>query len=116
MEQMPFRVEGALARVLGMPAEGLFVVLGEPGELPSLRCVLQRPVTTDVSMVLRVHARTGIPLASLSVDMSRGDQVFETRGLTLLAMEGYSHLAAADRQAVESRVWSRRAYVTASPA
>ena len=116
MEQLPFRVESRLARVLGMQAGDLSILQGEPGDLPNLRCVLRRPVTTDVSLVLRVHTSTGIPLACSSVDLSRGDQAFETRGLTLFAMEGYSHLSPGDRQIVEGRVWSRRAYATASAA
>ncbi len=114
MELLPFRVESRLARALGIREGDLSVVLGEAGKLPSLRCELQRPVAANVSLVLRVHARSGIPLAFSSVDVSQGDRAFETRGLTLLAMEGYSHLAAADRQLVEGRVWSRRAYATAS--
>ena len=116
MELLPFRVESRLASVLGIKEGDLSVVLGEPGNLPGLRCELQRPVAANVSIVLRVHARTGIPLAYSSVDISRGDHTFETRDLTLFAMEGYSHLAPADRQIVESRVWSRRAYATASTA
>jgi hypothetical protein len=114
VERLPFRVEGRLARVLGMQAGDLAVVQGGPDDLPSLRCVLPRPVTGKVSIVLRVHARTGIPLAYSSIEVSPGARGFETRALTLLAMEGYSHLAPADRQIVECRVWSRRAYATAS--
>ena len=114
MELLPFRVESRLARVLGIEDGDLSVVAGEPGNLPRLRCALRRPATADVSIVLRVHARTGIPLGYSSVDVSRGDEGFETQGVTLLAMEGYSHLALADRQIVEERVWSRRAYATAS--
>lgn len=116
MELLPFRVESRLARVLGVQEGDLSVVQGEPGALPGLRCELRRPVTANVSIVLRVHARTGIPLAYSSVDVSRGDQGFETRGLILFGMEGYSHLAPAGRQIVEERVWSRRAYATASTA
>jgi hypothetical protein len=114
MEPLPLRVNGPLARVLGLQKGDLSVVQGEPGDLPKLRCVLDRPATTGVSMVLRIHARSGIPLAFCSVEVSRGDHTFETRGLTMFAMEGYSHLAAAERQIVEGRVWSRRSYATAS--
>jgi hypothetical protein len=114
MEPLPLRVEGRLARVLGMESGNLSVAPGDPGDLPNLRCVLRHPVTTSLSLVLRIHARSGIPLAYSSVDVSQGDHAFETRGLTLVAMEGYSHLAPAERQIVEGRVWSRRAYATAS--
>jgi hypothetical protein len=114
MEPLPLRVDGRLARLLGIQGGELSVVQGAPGDLPNLRCVLRRPVTTGISLVLRIHARSGIPLAYSSVDVSRGDHAFETRGLTLFAMEGYSHLAPAERQIVEGRVWSRRAYATAS--
>lgn len=114
MERLPVRVEGRLARLLGMQAGDLSVVHGEPEDLPGLRCVLERPVAASVSIVLRVHTRTGIPLTHSSIEMSAGSRAFETQALTLLAMEGYSHLSRADRQIVEGRVWSRRAYATAS--
>jgi hypothetical protein len=48
--------------------------------------------------------------------MSQGDRIFETHDLTLFAMEGYSHLPPGERQIVERRVWSRRAYAIASTA
>jgi hypothetical protein len=69
-----------------------------------------------MSIVVRVHARTGVPLAVSSVRLTRGDRAFETPPVTMLAMEGYAHLKPADRRLVEDRVWSRRAYATASAA
>ena len=115
MERLPLRVEGRLASVLGVKQGDICLVQGEVGELPALRCELPRPVTADTSIVLRVHASTGVPLATSTVTLSQGDRGFETKRMTLLAMEGYSHLARAERQLVEGRVWSRRAYATASP-
>jgi hypothetical protein len=116
LERIPLRVEGRLARLLGVGEGNLSVVHGEAGALPDLRGVLARPLPDDVSLVLRVHARNGIPLAQATVDVARGEHAFSTQGLTLFAMEGYSHLSAADRRMVEGRVWSRRAYATASVA
>jgi hypothetical protein len=83
-------------------------------ELPKLRCLLSRPVPEQVSLVVRVHSRAGIPLASVAVEVNPGDRAFETSRVAVLAMEGYAHLNRAERQAVERRVWSRRAFATGS--
>jgi len=99
-----------------MDQRELSVMQGEAGELPDLRGVLARSVPDNVSLVLRVHARNGIPLAQATIDVVRGERAFTTQGLTVFAMEGYSHLRDADRRMVEGRVWSRRAYATASVA
>ncbi len=116
LERLPLRVEGRLARLLVMEQRELSVLQGGAGELPDLRGVLAHSAPDAVSLVLRVHARNGIPLAQATVDVARGEQAFMTQGLTLFAMEGYSHLPDADRRMVEGRVWSRRAYATASVA
>jgi len=113
-ERLPLRVEGRLASLLGMKAGDLQVCPGDPDELPTLRLALPRPVTVKVSLVVRVHSRSGIPLASAAIEMNPGDQAFETPRLTVLAMEGYAHLSRAERQLVERRVWSRRAFATGS--
>ena len=102
--------------MLGTHAGALSVVQRESGGLPRLRCELQEPVKTSISLVVRVHALNGIPVAYSPVEMSQGDRIFETHDLTLFAMEGYSHLPPAERQIVERRVWSRRAYAIASTA
>jgi hypothetical protein len=115
MELLPLRVEKGLERVLGIQQSDLAVVAG-PENLPRLRGELPRPIVADVSIVFRVHARTGVPLAYSRVNLSRGDRAFETPSMTLMAMEGYAHLAPAERLLVEGRVWSRRAYATASAA
>lgn len=114
IELLPFRVENRLATLLGTREADLTVVQEAAAVLPKLRCVLRQPAASDVSILLRVHTRSGIPLAVSSIDVSRGGQVFETPGVTLLAMEGYAHLAPAARHSVEARIWSRRAYATAS--
>ncbi len=114
MERLPFKVDSRLAGVIGVNGGDICVVDGEPGSLPALRCELARPATSAASITLRVHATTGVPLAYSTVDLSQGDRTFETGRLTLLAMEGYAHLGPAERQRVEGRVWSRRAYATAS--
>jgi hypothetical protein len=114
LEQIPFRVEKRLAGLLGIQEGQLSIVQGQPGDLPALRCELTEPVETDLSLVIRVHARTGVPLAVSAVSIARGDRAFETKSLTMLAMEGYSHLRPVDRHGVEGRVWSRRAYATAT--
>jgi len=111
---LPFRVEGRLARVLGVHDARLAVIEGSAGSLPTLECPLPSPMQNDVTLVVRVHAANGIPLAAAAVALRSGDRMLHARDLTLLAMEGYGHLAPADRRAVESRVWSRRAYATAT--
>jgi hypothetical protein len=113
-ERLPWRVEGRLARALGGAAD-LEICPPAPGALPSVRCVLPRAVERKVSLTLRVHSRAGIPLAHASVEVQPGDSGFQT-SLALLAMEGYTHLSQRAREAVERRVWSRRAYATASAA
>jgi hypothetical protein len=116
MNNLPFRVENRLAAVLGIRDGDFSVLQADSGALPRLRCLLRRPAPRDVSILLRVHTRMGIPVAYSAVEVARGDQSFETQNLTMMAMEGYSHLGPAERQAVEARVWSRGAYVTASTA
>jgi hypothetical protein len=49
------------------------------------------------------------------VQVNPGDCQFEAP-LTLLAMEGYTHLSPRARHGVVQRVWSRRAYATGSSA
>ncbi len=66
-ERLPWRVEGRLARALGVPAD-LEICPHAPGALPSVRCVLPRAVERKVSLTVRVHSRAGIPLAHASVD------------------------------------------------
>jgi hypothetical protein len=114
IERLPLRLEGRLARILGTEADKVEVIHGTPGELPNLRCVLPRAANASISLVLRVHSAAGIPLVAGSVDVEPGDAEFNTAQLAVLAMEGYAHLTAADRHAVEARVWSRRAFATAS--
>jgi hypothetical protein len=65
---------------------------------------------------LTVHSRAGIPLASAVVSISPGDRLLESSSMALFAMEGYTHLARRERQLVERRVWSRRAFATVSTA
>jgi hypothetical protein len=113
MDRLPFRVENRLVAALGIREEDFSVVPAESGGLPRLHCLLRRPASHDVSILLRVHTRMGIPVAFSAVDISRGDKSFETQSLTLMAMEGYSHLGPVERLAVEARVFSRGAYVTA---
>jgi hypothetical protein len=113
MDRLPLRIESRTARVLGLRQGDLEICPGTPGDLPSLRCVLPRPVTAKASLVLRVHSQAGIPLASASIDVHPGDRMFET-SLAVLAMEGYAHLGRADRRLVEERVWVRRSFATLS--
>jgi hypothetical protein len=65
-------------------------------------------------MRLTVHSQAGIPLAAVVVSVRPGDRLLESSSMALLAMEGYTHLARRERQLVERRVWSRRAFATAS--
>jgi len=113
--RLPLRVEGRLAELLGADGVDLLLV-DRDDELPALRGAFGRAVPGDVCILLRVHARSGIPLAHARVTVARGEHAFETRDLTVYAMEGYAHLKAVERRAVEARVWSRRAYATACAA
>jgi hypothetical protein len=112
LEQLPFRVDGPLASALGISAGHLEVRPRGSQDLPALRCVLPRPVRGPLSLVVRVHSKAGIPLAAAPVAIADGDSGFETTSLAMLAMEGYAHLDARERSAVEQRVWSRRAFAT----
>jgi len=114
IERLPFRVDSRAAQALGIGTGNLEVRPQGPGRLPALRCVLPRPATERVSLVLRVHSRMGIPFATASIEVQPGDQAFEALALTVLAMEGYSHLGRAERAEIERRVWSRRAFATGS--
>lgn len=112
-ERLPFRLDGGSARALAISAGEVEVCQLDSEEMPTLRCVLSRPAAEKVSLTLRVHSRAGIPLASTSIDLNPGDEAFETPRLSVLAMEGYSHVDHAERLAIERRVWSRRAFVSA---
>jgi len=114
LEQLPFRLEGQLTRTLGISQGVVDVCFRAEDRRPALRCVLPRPVSETVSMVVRVHSAAGIPLASAPIQLNAGDQEFETGQLDMLAMEGYAHLTPDERQIVERRVWSRRAFATGS--
>src|SRR5262245_34080324 len=111
-ERLPLRVEGRLARTLAVPNH-LEVCADTKATLPKVRGVRTVPARTKVSLVLRIHSASGIPLAHASVDLQPGDRSFETP-VAALAMEGYRHLSPAARRGVESRVWSRRAFASAS--
>jgi hypothetical protein len=115
MDRLPLRVESRTSRFLGLQHGDLEIRPGNPGDLPNLRCLLPRPVTATASLVLRVHSRAGIPLASASIAVHAGDEMFETP-VAVLAMEGYAHLGRAERQVIEGRVWLRRAFATLSAA
>jgi hypothetical protein len=112
IERLPWRVERSLARLLELPD---YVEVSRTPERSSLRCVLARPSTVTISLVLRVHSQSGIPLASASVAVRPGDSSFEAP-VALIAMEGYTHLSPRARHEVENRVWSRSAYAVASAA
>jgi len=98
--------------VLGIATGDLEVLQQNPTELPILRCVLPYAVRTKVSLVLTVHSRAGIPLASASAHLDVGERIVESSQLAAIAMDGYVHLNRAQQQTVEARVWSRRAFAT----
>jgi hypothetical protein len=114
MERLPLRLDERLARRLGCTTADLHVQADAAGSRPSIRCILPRPAREAASFVLRVHSRAGIPLAMAPVSMNFGEQEAAAGQLTILAMEGYAHLAEPERLAVEQRVWSRRAFAVAS--
>jgi hypothetical protein len=116
VERLPWRVDRHLARAIG-PQQPTLEVCPIDAEacLPSLRCVFAQPAADNVSVVVRVHSRAGIPLATAVIDVSKGDREFKAP-LALLAMEGYAHIGAAERQAIHQRVWQRRAFATGSVA
>jgi hypothetical protein len=114
MEQLPLRVDDQLARILGQQTAQLEICDPTPEGLPSVKVLFPRPAAAKAVMLLRVHSRTGIPLASASVAVNPGDRLLESSPMAVIAMEGYTHLDRSERQLVERRVWSRRAFVTAS--
>ena len=114
MERLPWRDDSLVVHTLGVLGD-IEICPAVTGVLPLVRGTLSMPLAERASFTVRVHSRSGIPLAFASVRINPGDSIFEAP-LTLLAMEGYSHLSARARQEVELRVWSRRAYVTGSAA
>jgi hypothetical protein len=114
-EQLPWRVDRHLVRAIGPQQPTLEVCPIESNALPSLRCVFAQPAAASVSVTVRIHSRAGIPLAAAAIDVNKGDREF-TAPVAFLAMEGYAHLDAAERQAIQKRVWQRRAYATGSVA
>jgi len=115
-ERLPWRVDRQLARTIGDQPATLEVCPADPqDDLPRLRCVFSQPATEKVGVIVRVHSRAGIPLATAAVDVKPGDREFKAP-LVLLAMEGYAHISQAERQAIHQRVWQRRAFATGSVA
>jgi len=113
-ERLPLKLDSRLTAVLGTSTGELELHVESPAALPYARFVLPRPVPRNLSLVLRVHSAAGIPLASATIAVNSGEHTFDIRNLTLMAMEGYAHLDAAERHAVVQRVWSRRAFATGS--
>jgi len=110
-ERLPWRLE----RPLALETPGYLEVVSGLEVLPRLRCSLTSPARSNLSFVVRILSRSGIPLAHASVALRSGDCSFDTP-VALIAMEGYRHLSQRARHDVESRVWSRRAYAIASAA
>jgi hypothetical protein len=116
IEQLPWRADRQLVRAIGPQQATLEVCpIAPDASLPSLRCVFAQPAAASVSVMVRVHSRAGIPLATAAIDVNKGDREFKA-SLALLAMEGYAHLGPAERQAIHQRVWQRRAFATGSVA
>jgi hypothetical protein len=113
-DRLAWRVERALARVIGSPTD---LELAENGDaaLPLVRGFLPQAATRPITLTVKILSNAGIPLARAAVRLEAGDRAFETP-VTLLSMEGYAHLSDRARKDVERRVWSRRAYATGSVA
>lgn len=109
---VPVRVDAALGRRLdGLPDRGeLCPDPGGPG--PAFSCALEQPLRTAVAMRVTARTRAGIPLASAVVTLEPGAARVSVPALPLLAMEGYAHLKADERQGIARRVWARCGYVT----
>jgi hypothetical protein len=112
-DRLPWRVDTRLAAALGGDSGEIQVRLDEQDQGLTLRGVLPRPAVARVSLILRIHSSAGIPLASASISLSPGDRSFEAP-IAFLAMEGYSHFAREKREAIERRVWLRRAFASAA--
>jgi hypothetical protein len=114
MQTLPWRAEPSLAKRLNATGGELGFRYKQAGDLPTLFCALPRPASERVALVFRVHSRAGIPLAVAEAEVSPGESAFESSQVALLAMEGYSHVGQAERHRIETRVWSRRSFATAS--
>ena len=114
MELLPLRMTAQLAEACRELSPTVAVSQPDPALAPVVTGVLPRPIEKDTSLVFRVHAQNGIPLASARVPMTRGTVAFDSGPLVFLGMEGYAHLPPADRRAIENRIWLRRAFVTVS--
>ena len=111
MQSLPFRAGSSLTRLLGGALTDVSVLeSGVAG--PQLKGVMAKPVSHDVAFEIRVHGANGVPVATASIELERGARAFETRHLEFIGMEGYAHLSSIQRQAIEARVWGRRAFVT----
>ena len=116
IERLPWRVDRHLTQAIGPQQPTLEVCpMDADASLPSLRCVFAQPAAVRVSVMVRVHSGAGIPLATAAIDVNKGDREFKVSPV-LLAMEGYAHIGAAERQAIHQRVWQRRAFATGSVA
>ena len=109
---IPVRLEQGLQRMLAGQYDSGSLQAAPDGATPAFRYELKRPAGAALSLMVCVRSNAGIPLASAVVDLRPGDDAVVVPTLPLLAMEGYAHLKPEDRRAVESRVWSRRAFVT----
>jgi hypothetical protein len=108
---IPVRVDAALSGVLAGRSGEAQVAPGPSAQTPAVLYELAGPIPVPVHVRVTLKSRAGIPLASSVVAVAAGDRAVAVPALTLLAMEGYAHLAQADREIIERRVWSRAAFV-----
>lgn len=109
---IPVRADDTVKRVLaGLPEQGELCP-GPDGPGPAFACVLGQPARSPLAVRVTLRSKAGIPLAASVVTVESGAARITVPSLPLLAMEGYAHLKADERQGVERRVWSRHAFVT----
>jgi hypothetical protein len=113
VERLPLRIDDRLRHAIDGDLHEIAVISGDD-ECRRLTGTFSVRLARDLAFVVRVHSRAGIPLAVATVAADKGSEVFETSDLTFLGMEGYRHLSRAEARVVEGRVWTRRAFATAT--
>ena len=107
IERLPWRVDRHLTQAIGPQQPTLEVCpMDAEASLPSLRCVFAQPAADNVSVLVRVHSRAGIPLASAPIDVNAGDSV---RRRPCAARDGRLHAPQSTRAPAKSSGASGRA-------
>jgi len=80
--------------------------------LPWLSGELESPAPQPLTLIVRIHNHSGIPIIEGQSQIEAGQRQFTITNLRPLGIEAYAHKREAERMEIAHRIWSRRAYAT----